>query len=48
MDSAAVKMKDSVINNAPKTKEVLKTGVMRTVKDGKITRTVDAEQFPLL
>ncbi|MCY1660092.1 hypothetical protein [Chryseobacterium sp. SL1] len=47
MDSAAVKMKDSVINNAPKTKEVLKTGVMRSVKDGKITRTVDAEQFPL-
>jgi len=47
MDSAAVKMKDSVINNAPKTKEVLKTGVMRTVKDGKITRTVDAEQFPI-
>lgn len=46
-DSAAIKMKDSVINNAPKTKEVLKTGVMRTVKDGKITRTVDAEQFPL-
>lgn len=47
MDSAAVKMKDSVINNAPKTKEVLKTGVMRSVKDGQITRTVDAAQFPL-
>jgi hypothetical protein len=47
MDSAAVRMKDSIINNAPKTKEVLKTGVMRSVKDGQIIRTVDAEQFPL-
>jgi len=36
-----------VINNAPKTKEVLKTGVMRDVKEGKITRTVDAEQLPV-
>ena len=32
-DSAALRMKDSIINNAPKTKEVLSTGVMRTVKD---------------
>ncbi|WPO83290.1 hypothetical protein SD427_02780 [Chryseobacterium sp. JJR-5R] len=46
-DSAALRMKDSVINNAPKTKEVLKTGVMRDVKEGKITRTVDAEQLPV-
>lgn len=46
-DSAELKMKDSVINNAPKTKEVLRTGVMRDVKDGQIIRTVDAEQFPL-
>lgn len=46
-DSAAVRMKDSMINNAPKTKEVLKTGVMRSVKDGEIIRTVDADQFPL-
>lgn len=45
-DSAALRMKDSIINNAPKTKEVLRTGVMRTVKDGQIIRTVDAEQFP--
>lgn len=46
-DSTAMRMKDSIINNAPKTKEVLKTGVMRSVNDGKITRTVDAEMFPL-
>jgi len=46
-DSAVLRMKDSVINNAPKTKEVLKTGVMRDVKEGKITRTVDAEQLPV-
>ncbi|MFC3160635.1 hypothetical protein SAMN05443633_10236 [Chryseobacterium arachidis] len=45
-DSAALKMKDSIINNAPKTKEVLRTGVMRTVKDGQIIRTADAEQLP--
>jgi len=47
IDSAALRMKDSVINNAPKTKEVLKTGVMRDIKEGKITRTVDAEQLPV-
>jgi hypothetical protein len=46
-DSAALRKKDSIINNAPKTKEVLKKGVMRNVKDGQIIRTVDAEQFPL-
>lgn len=44
---AALRMKDSIINNAPKTKEVLRTGVMRDVKDGQIIRTVDAVQFPL-
>lgn len=46
-DSAALRIKDSVINNAPKTKEVLKTGVMREVKEGKIIRTIDAEQLPV-
>ncbi|MCJ8154209.1 hypothetical protein MKJ01_10605 [Chryseobacterium sp. SSA4.19] len=46
-DSSALRMKDSVINNAPKTKEVLRTGVMREVKDGQIIRTVDAEHFPV-
>lgn len=45
-DSTALRMKDSIINNAPKTKEVLRTGVMRTVKDGQIIRTADAEQLP--
>ncbi|WP_346984075.1 hypothetical protein [Chryseobacterium sp. POE27] len=46
-DSSAIKMKDSVINNAPKTKEVLRTGVMREVKDGQIVRTVDGEHLPI-
>ncbi|WP_294245222.1 hypothetical protein [uncultured Chryseobacterium sp.] len=46
-DSAAVRMKDSIINNAPKTKEVLRTGVMREVKEGQITRTIDAAQLPV-
>jgi len=45
-DSAAVKMKDSIINNAPKTKEVLSKGVMRNEKDGQIIRTADAAQLP--
>jgi hypothetical protein len=45
-DSAALRMKDSIINNAPKTKEVLRTGVMRNEKDGQIIRTADAEQLP--
>ncbi|SIQ37583.1 hypothetical protein SAMN05880574_11169 [Chryseobacterium sp. RU37D] len=45
-DSAALRMKDSIINNAPKTKEVLRTGVMRNVKNGQIIRTADAEQLP--
>ncbi|WP_027380207.1 hypothetical protein [Chryseobacterium daeguense] len=45
-DSAALRMRDSIINNAPKTKEVLRTGVMRNVKDGQIIRTADAEQLP--
>ncbi|WP_294298257.1 hypothetical protein [uncultured Chryseobacterium sp.] len=45
-DSAAIKMKDSVINNAPKTKEVLSKGVMRDIKDGQIIRTADAGQLP--
>lgn len=46
-DSAALRMKDSIINNAPKTKEVLRTGVMREVKDGQIVRTVDGEHLPI-
>ncbi|WP_415325454.1 hypothetical protein [Chryseobacterium sp. MMS23-Vi53] len=47
IDSAALRKKDSIVNNAPVTKEVLRTGVMRNVKDGQIIRTIDAEQFPL-
>lgn len=45
-DSAAVKMKDSVINNAPKTKEVLENGVMREEKDRVIVRMADGERLP--
>lgn len=43
-DSAAIK--DSIINNAPATKEVLRTGVMRDVTANTITREADAEQLP--
>ncbi|SEW38377.1 hypothetical protein SAMN05421841_2458 [Chryseobacterium wanjuense] len=46
VDSAALRKKDSIINNAPKTKEVLRKGVMRSTKDGQIIRTADAEQLP--
>ncbi len=44
LDSAAIK--DSMINNSPKTKEVLRTGVMREVEGNKIIRIADAEQLP--
>ncbi|WP_431612550.1 hypothetical protein [Chryseobacterium sp. 'Rf worker isolate 10'] len=46
-DSAALRVKDSIINNAPVTKEVLSKGVMRNEKDGQIVRTLDATQLPL-
>lgn len=45
-DSVALKKKDSIINNAPATKEVLRKGVMRSEKDGQIVRTADASQLP--
>lgn len=45
-DSAAMRLKDSIINNAPITKEVLKTGVMREEKDRVIVRMADAEGLP--
>lgn len=45
-DSVAVKMKDSAINNAPKTKEVLGRGVMREEKDRVIIRMADGERLP--
>jgi hypothetical protein len=48
VDSAALRKKDSIINNAPKTKEVLRKGVMRSTKDGQIIRTADAEQLPFV
>jgi len=38
--------KDSVINNAPKTKEILRRGVMREIEGNKIFRIADAEQLP--
>ncbi|WP_160139191.1 hypothetical protein [Chryseobacterium sp. c4a] len=46
-DSVALRKKDSIINNAPVTKEVLQKGVMRSEKEGRIVRTVDAAQLPV-
>lgn len=46
VDSTSTVNQDSIINNAPITKEVLERGVMRDVKNNKITRTVDAEALP--
>jgi hypothetical protein len=45
-DSAAIRQKDSVINNAPVTKEVLRTGVAREEKDRVIVRMADGERLP--
>lgn len=45
-DSAALIKRDSIINNAPATKEVLRKGVMRDEKEGQIIRTADANQLP--
>ncbi len=46
-DSALDKSyRDSVINNAPATKEVLQTGVMREEKDRVIVRMADGERLP--
>lgn len=46
IDSVAIRKKDSMINNSPVTKEVLRTGVMRNTKKGQIIRTADASQLP--
>ncbi|PKF72464.1 hypothetical protein [Chryseobacterium sp. PMSZPI] len=46
VDSVALKKRDSIINNAPATKEVLRKGVMRNEKEGQIIRTADATQLP--
>lgn len=46
IDSVAIRKKDSIINNSPVTKHVLKKGVMRSEKDGQIIRTADASQLP--
>lgn len=43
-DSAEIR--DSVINNAPATKEVLRTGVMRNLEGKRIIREADASQLP--
>ncbi|AZA85103.1 hypothetical protein C1637_24410 [Chryseobacterium lactis] len=45
-DSIALRKKDSIINNAPATKEVLQKGVMRSEKEGQVIRTADASQLP--
>lgn len=42
----SVQIKDSIVNNATATKEVLRRGVMRTVEGNRIIRTADAEQLP--
>lgn len=46
VDSVALRQKDSIINNSPVTKHVLKKGVMRSEKEGQIIRTADASQLP--
>lgn len=38
--------KDSIINNAPATKEVLRNGVMRDETKNQISRTADASMLP--
>ncbi len=43
----SVALRDSLINNAPKTKEVLKNGVMRSNEDGEIVRDLDASMLPI-
>lgn len=45
-DSVAIRKKDSIINNSPVTKEVLRKGVMRNEKEGQIIRSADASQLP--
>lgn len=39
--------KDSIINNAPATKEVLRTGVMRKEDKEEIVRTAEASMLPI-
>jgi len=46
VDSASIRYQDSLINNAPVTKEVLRTGVMREEKDRVIIRIADGEGLP--
>lgn len=46
VDSAAIRKKDSIVNNAPATKEVLRTGVAREEKDRVIIRMADGERLP--
>lgn len=45
-DADSTKMKDSIVNNAPATKEVLRSGVMRDVSGKQIVREADASQLP--
>ena len=45
-DSAVLLTKDSMINNAPKTKKVLETGVMREEQDRVIIRVADGQRLP--
>ncbi len=45
VDSASIR--DSLINNAPKTKQVLQDGVMRSNEEGEIVRELDATMLPI-
>lgn len=45
-DSVDMRERDSVINNAPATKEVLRKGVAREEKDRVIVRLADGERLP--
>jgi len=45
-ESLDTRERDSVINNAPVTKEVLRSGVMREEKDRVIVRMADGEHLP--
>lgn len=42
----AKEKRDSMINNSPVTKQVLRSGVMREIVGNRIIRTADAEQLP--
>lgn len=46
VDSSAIRKKDSIVDNAPKTKKVLREGDMKNEKDDQIIVITDAQQLP--